>query len=135
MRVLGIFVSIAAALLNVAVAESETTRSLVSNRLWLDDWAVVVAAVRTPEIQSADTFINELGQVLMVPMVVIPIYIATLGFGRHLWDVDPKNVIILRKLFYISQILYLLVQGLAKVSILFYTSGFSPTDSFAVSYT
>ncbi|OBT41626.1 hypothetical protein VE00_07847 [Pseudogymnoascus sp. WSF 3629] len=77
------------------------SRSLVSNRLWLDDWAVVVAAV------------------LMVPMVVIPIYNATLGFGRHFWDVDPKNVIILRKLYYISQIFYLLVQGLAKVSILF----------------
>lgn len=37
------------------------SRSLVSNRLWLDDWAVVVAAVRIPEIQSAGSFINELG--------------------------------------------------------------------------
>ncbi|KFY78628.1 hypothetical protein V499_02254 [Pseudogymnoascus sp. VKM F-103] len=73
------------------------SRSLVSNRLWLDDWAVVVAAVRRPEIQSTDTFINDLGQILMIPMVVIPIYNATLGFGRHFWDVDPKNVIILRK--------------------------------------
>lgn len=50
----------------------------------------------------------------MIPMVVIPIYSelyghyniirlklifsdATLGFGRHFWDVDPKYVIILRK--------------------------------------
>ncbi|OBT72177.1 hypothetical protein VF21_10540 [Pseudogymnoascus sp. 05NY08] len=77
------------------------SRSLVSNKLWLDDWAVVVAAI------------------LMIPMIVIPIYNATLGFGRHFWDVDPKNVIILRKLYYISQIFYLLLQGLAKVSILF----------------
>ncbi|KFZ02212.1 hypothetical protein V500_00365 [Pseudogymnoascus sp. VKM F-4518 (FW-2643)] len=76
------------------------SRSLVSNRLWLDDWAVVVAAI------------------LMVPMVVIPIYNATLGFGKHFWDVNPDNVVILRKLYYISQILYILVQGLAKVSIL-----------------
>lgn len=32
------------------------SRSLVSNRLWLDDWAVVVAAVRPPEILSLDIF-------------------------------------------------------------------------------
>ncbi|KFY31102.1 hypothetical protein V493_01387 [Pseudogymnoascus sp. VKM F-4281 (FW-2241)] len=57
------------------------SRRLVSNKLWLDDWAIVVAAI------------------LMVPMVVIPIYNATLGFGRHFWDVHPQNVSILRKAF------------------------------------
>ncbi|KFX97086.1 hypothetical protein V490_02961 [Pseudogymnoascus sp. VKM F-3557] len=55
------------------------SRSLVSNKLWLDDWAIVAAAI------------------LMVPMVVIPIYNATLGFGKHFWDVPPQNVIPLRK--------------------------------------
>lgn len=38
------------------------SRSLVSNRLWLDDWAVVVAAVRPLVIRPADTFINELNR-------------------------------------------------------------------------
>ncbi|KFY10024.1 hypothetical protein V492_05243 [Pseudogymnoascus sp. VKM F-4246] len=76
------------------------SRSLVSKKLWLDDWAVLAATI------------------IMIPMVVIPIYNAKLGFGKHFWDVDPQYVIILRKLYYISQVLYLLVQGLAKVSIL-----------------
>jgi hypothetical protein len=59
---------------------------------------------------------------------------ATLGFGKHFWDVPPKNIILLRKvrilirlfnvtsllsqLYYISQIFYVTVQSLAKVSIL-----------------
>ncbi|KFZ14683.1 hypothetical protein V501_03119 [Pseudogymnoascus sp. VKM F-4519 (FW-2642)] len=92
------------------------SRSLVSNKLELDDWAVAVAGI------------------FMIPMVIIPIYNATLGFGKHFWDVPPKNIILLRKvqilirlfnatsllsqLYYISQIFYVTVQSLAKVSIL-----------------
>lgn len=34
------------------------SRSLVSNRLWLDDWAIVVATVRHLELRSVDTYIN-----------------------------------------------------------------------------
>lgn len=37
------------------------SRRLVSNKLWLDDWAIVVATVRLPEIQPA-VFINKLNR-------------------------------------------------------------------------
>lgn len=75
------------------------SRSLVSNRLWLDDWAVVVAAVRSPEIQSTDTFINDLGQILMIPMVVIPIYSMTLldAYQFHVETNDFRCYTRLRK--------------------------------------
>jgi hypothetical protein len=40
------------------------------------------------------------------------------GFGKHFWSVPPENITILRLLYYVSQILYVLVQNLAKFSIL-----------------
>ncbi|KAH6714727.1 hypothetical protein BKA61DRAFT_517961 [Leptodontidium sp. MPI-SDFR-AT-0119] len=77
------------------------SRSIVTHRIWWDDWMIGIAAV------------------LMVPMVVIPILNAQRGFGKHFWDVPPQNVTLLRKLYYVSQLLYVVVQNLAKISILF----------------
>ncbi|OBT94023.2 hypothetical protein VE01_07074 [Pseudogymnoascus verrucosus] len=68
--------------------------------IWWDDWAIVAAGA------------------LMIPMSVIPIYNATRGFGKHVWDVPPENTISLQQLYYTSQILYAVVQGLAKISLL-----------------
>ncbi|RFU24776.1 hypothetical protein B7463_g11559, partial [Scytalidium lignicola] len=76
-------------------------RRMVVSKLWWDDFAVALAAL------------------MMIPMTVIPIYNATRGFGKHFWDVPPENIAELRKLYYISQILYAVVQALAKLSILF----------------
>lgn len=41
-----------------------------------------------------------------------------LGFGLHLWDVDPANASVLRQLIFAGQIVYSLVKTLAKVAIL-----------------
>ncbi|KFY21942.1 hypothetical protein V493_06972 [Pseudogymnoascus sp. VKM F-4281 (FW-2241)] len=71
-------------------------------RIWWDDWAIIVSAL------------------LMVPMSVIPIYIATKGFGKHSWDVPPENVTSLKQLYYVSQILYAVVQNTTKISILLF---------------
>ncbi|KFY63171.1 hypothetical protein V497_02092 [Pseudogymnoascus sp. VKM F-4516 (FW-969)] len=76
------------------------SRALVTTKLWWDDWAIALAAL------------------LIIPMTIIPIFNATRGFGKHFWDVPPQNLVLLRKLYYISQILYVIVQSLAKFSIL-----------------
>ncbi|OBT61625.1 hypothetical protein VE03_08860 [Pseudogymnoascus sp. 23342-1-I1] len=109
MRVLGILISIAA-VLNVALAQSITQLA--------EAFAKVPSCAQKCSVETLKAANCDLLDILMVPMVVIPIYNATLGFGRHFWDVRPENVISLRKLYYISQVFYLLVQGLAKVSIL-----------------
>lgn len=65
------------------------------------------------------TDINKAEQILMVPMIVIPILStsdiphppgatiqsltlsdATQGFGTHFWDVPPQNVTLLRKVWF-----------------------------------
>ncbi|RFU33030.1 hypothetical protein B7463_g3308, partial [Scytalidium lignicola] len=94
-------VIIIAAITFPAVVLRFLARRLVVSKLWWDDWAIALAAL------------------IMIPMTVIPIYNATRGFGKHFWDVPAENLSGLRKLYYISQILYAIVQALAKFSILF----------------
>ncbi|OBT70183.1 hypothetical protein VE03_00311 [Pseudogymnoascus sp. 23342-1-I1] len=88
------------------------SRALVTSALWWDDWTVAFAGV------------------LMIPMTFIPIFNATRGFGEHFWDVPPQNLELLEKLYYISQILYVIVQALAKFSILFLFLRVFPSKRF-----
>ncbi|KFY32527.1 hypothetical protein V493_00117 [Pseudogymnoascus sp. VKM F-4281 (FW-2241)] len=96
----------------VIIALRFYSRALVTTKLWWDDWAVALAAV------------------LMIPMTIIPIFNATRGFGKHFWDVPPQNLEILEKLYYVSQILYVIVQSLAKFSILFLFLRVFPSHKF-----
>ncbi|KFY07172.1 hypothetical protein V492_07381 [Pseudogymnoascus sp. VKM F-4246] len=88
------------------------SRGLVTSKLWWDDWTIAFATV------------------IMIPMTIIPIYNAKHGFGEHFWDVPPENLEILEKLYYISQILYVVVQALAKFSILFLFLRVFPSQKF-----
>ncbi|PMD33685.1 hypothetical protein L207DRAFT_589244 [Hyaloscypha variabilis F] len=77
------------------------SRRIVTNMMGWDDWAIGVSAL------------------IMIPMTAIPIINATRGFGNHFWDVPVTNLEGLRKLYYISQIMYSLILAAAKMSILF----------------
>ncbi|OBT82508.1 hypothetical protein VE02_09759 [Pseudogymnoascus sp. 03VT05] len=88
------------------------SRALVTSEMWWDDWAIALAAL------------------LMIPMTIIPIFNATRGFGKHFWDVPPENLVLLRKLYYISQILYVVVQSVAKFSILLLYLRIFPSERF-----
>ncbi|KFY03620.1 hypothetical protein O988_01359 [Pseudogymnoascus sp. VKM F-3808] len=88
------------------------SRALVTSQLWWDDWAIGLATL------------------IMIPMTIIPILNATRGFGEHFWDVPPQNLEMLEKLYYVSQILYVIVQALAKFSILFLFLRVFPTQRF-----
>ncbi|KAH8746684.1 hypothetical protein F5882DRAFT_446278, partial [Hyaloscypha sp. PMI_1271] len=88
------------------------SRSMVSNKIGWDDWAVGLATL------------------IMIPMTIIPILNATRGFGNHFWDVPVENLEGLRKLYYISQILYVFILPVAKMSILFLYLRIFPSKSF-----
>ncbi|KAH7304442.1 hypothetical protein B0I35DRAFT_329575, partial [Stachybotrys elegans] len=75
-------------------------RWTVSNRLWWDDWTTIVATI------------------FFVGLCSVQLAGTHLGFGNHYWNVRPKNAPTIFQLFYIAQILYVLVQVTAKVSIL-----------------
>ncbi|KAL8305070.1 hypothetical protein RB597_003997 [Gaeumannomyces tritici] len=75
-------------------------RWTVSSRLWLDDWTALLATV------------------LLIALCSVKIVGASLGFGLHYWNVQPANAAPIFQIFYTAQILYILIQVAAKVSIL-----------------
>ncbi|KAF6823977.1 integral membrane protein [Colletotrichum plurivorum] len=95
---------------NIAIALSALTfpvvllrcvsRWLATKRLWWDDWMVVIATI------------------FLAGMAAVQIAGTTMGFGLHYWNVDPAASTRLIQLFYAGQLLYILVQVCAKISIL-----------------
>ncbi|KAK0386812.1 hypothetical protein NLU13_6648 [Sarocladium strictum] len=75
-------------------------RWTVSNRLWWDDWTTIIATV------------------FFVGLCSVQLAGARLGFGKHYWNVKPENAPTIFQLFYAAQIQYIIVQVVAKVSIL-----------------
>ncbi|RSL47050.1 hypothetical protein CEP54_013590 [Fusarium duplospermum] len=83
-------------------------RLMVTKRLWWDDWTALVATV------------------FLVALLVLQTQSADLGFGLHFWNVDVKNAKPIFQIFYVTQILYILIQVSAKASLLaFYSRVFT----------
>ncbi|KAH8660943.1 hypothetical protein BGZ60DRAFT_381646, partial [Tricladium varicosporioides] len=77
------------------------SRRLVTKFFCLDDLAVVISAI------------------FILPLVAIVIFNASHGFGQHFWNIPPKDITLIRKLYYASQILYVLNLASSKFAILF----------------
>ncbi|KAK8108557.1 Satratoxin biosynthesis SC1 cluster protein 4 [Apiospora sp. TS-2023a] len=92
--------SIAIALTFPIVIARLVARYSISGKLFGDDIVIVLASILAI---SADALILSTG---------------FLGFGLHLWDVDPANAPALLQIVYAGQIVYSLVKTLAKVAIL-----------------
>ncbi|KAL3427651.1 integral membrane protein [Phlyctema vagabunda] len=103
----------------LAVSLRLYSRYLTKSGLWLDDWAIIVAAIILCGIISTDVLDYHL------------------GLGRHLWNVEISNIIPLTKVFLAAETLYVSVLMATKVSILlFYLRVFmSPWFRMAVKAT
>jgi hypothetical protein len=55
---------------------------------------------------------------------------ANKGFGKHAWDVPPENDTILRQLYYVSGLFYVIAENISKISILLTYLRIFPSDSF-----
>lgn len=76
------------------------SRFSVSSRLWWDDWTTLLATA------------------FLVGICSVKIVGSDLGFGLHYWNVDPTRAPEIFQLFYSAQMIYILIQVTAKVSIL-----------------
>ncbi|KAH6642006.1 hypothetical protein C7974DRAFT_326858 [Boeremia exigua] len=76
------------------------SRWLKTRRLWCDDAYAILAAV------------------LLITVSVIILEMSLKGFGLHYWNVPTTNAVILLKLFYVCQMLYVAVQIVSKIAIL-----------------
>ncbi|KAL2062454.1 hypothetical protein VTL71DRAFT_6720 [Oculimacula yallundae] len=89
------------------------SRILIARKIWWDDWLILACVV------------------FMIPFTVLPLYPSIgLGLGKHFYKVPPANIIVLLKLFYAVQIFYVILQTLAKVSILLLYLRIFPSQRF-----
>ncbi|RDW77905.1 hypothetical protein BP5796_05757 [Coleophoma crateriformis] len=94
----------------LCVALRLTSRHLIAQEFWLDDWAMLGAAI------------------IYCGIIVTDVLDHKLGLGRHLWKVEIANIIPLTKVFLSSELLYLAVLVFTKISILlFYLRVFTRT--------
>ncbi|KAF2028703.1 hypothetical protein EK21DRAFT_69056, partial [Setomelanomma holmii] len=76
------------------------SRGLKTKRLYLDDAYALIAGV------------------FLITVSVIILQMSLKGFGNHYWNIPVKNGVELLKLYYVCQMLYILVQIFSKVAIL-----------------
>ncbi|KAG4422199.1 hypothetical protein IFR04_004705 [Cadophora malorum] len=89
------------------------SRVIIARKVWWDDWSILACVV------------------FMIPMTVLPIYPASgLGLGKHFYNVPPANIITLLKIFYAVQLFYVIIQTLAKMSILLLYLRIFPSQRF-----
>ncbi|KAL3428474.1 CFEM domain-containing protein [Phlyctema vagabunda] len=55
--------------------------------------------------------------VLLIPAVAIAIMMTKYGFGRHIYDLEDGQLLQILKHFYLAEIIYVVVLGLVKVSL------------------
>ncbi|KAH7311910.1 hypothetical protein BKA65DRAFT_157462 [Rhexocercosporidium sp. MPI-PUGE-AT-0058] len=89
------------------------SRIIIAHKVWWDDWTILACVA------------------FMIPMTVLPLYPATsLGLGKHFYNVPPLNIITLLKIFYAVQLFYVILQTLAKMSILLLYLRIFPSQRF-----
>ncbi|KAK7918357.1 hypothetical protein PG985_010231 [Apiospora marii] len=119
--------SIAITLTFPVVIARLVARYTISGKLFGDDIVIVLASVGIPLIpfpfQCKHLFprkltTDEQNQILAITADALILSTGFLGFGLHLWDVDPTNAPTLLQIVFAGQIVYVLVKTLAKVAIL-----------------
>ncbi|KAI6251406.1 hypothetical protein HI914_01031 [Erysiphe necator] len=88
------------------------TRYSNTGKLWADDWVALVAGI------------------CLVIVASLEIYVCNLGFGKHIWQIPITKGLQLIKPFYALQFLYIVVQVLAKISLLLIYQRIYPSSKF-----
>lgn len=95
-----------------------------TSKLGWDDYMALVAAtllllLASLQLESKHSFLSYECLFHSSNLFLLTLAIGTsLGFGRHVWNVNPANAIPLLKIYWISQVFYALVQLVSMVSIL-----------------
>lgn len=92
-----------------------------SSRLGWDDYTALIATsvlivLAALQLESKHSLIVDL--FCSVSFLLTPCTGTSLGFGRHVWNVNPANAIPLLQIYWVSQQLYAVVQLMIQISIL-----------------
>ncbi|KAH8595616.1 hypothetical protein B0O99DRAFT_151461 [Bisporella sp. PMI_857] len=69
---------------------------------------------------QADDFTIVAAAVVICGIIIVDFQLCARGFGLHVWNVNPKQLVPLMKIFYYSEMLYVIAISLVKVSILLF---------------
>ncbi|CZR54594.1 uncharacterized protein PAC_04478 [Phialocephala subalpina] len=99
----------------LAIALRCYSRYSITKYLGWDDWLAVATGV------------------VLIPIIVLDCYNGLVnGYGRHYWNINPLRVTELLKIFYVAEILYILVVTLVKASILALYFRVFPAQGFRI---
>ncbi|KAH8654643.1 hypothetical protein BGZ60DRAFT_418938 [Tricladium varicosporioides] len=88
------------------------SRWIVFGQLWVDDWVSVFTTV------------------FLIAGAVLQLIACEKGFGRHYWNINPKEGPTLAKIFYALQVVYATIQVSTKLTILLLYVRIFPMERF-----
>lgn len=91
-------------------------RKYIINALWWDDFAMAFAAVRVL-LAAHRLFAYLLAQSLLLPVMGLAWYSASLGTGHHIECVRPETVFRIIEIEFIAQVLVIFVMTSARISV------------------
>ncbi|KAM0274306.1 hypothetical protein ACHAQH_007980 [Verticillium albo-atrum] len=77
----------------------------------------MVLKVTTSGLSFEDTIITTAVLLTPVPIVCVD-FMVSLGFGKHLWDLEDGHLLKILRLFYMAEVVYIIVLALTKASII-----------------
>ncbi|KAL0933531.1 uncharacterized protein CTRU02_212494 [Colletotrichum truncatum] len=103
---------ISCSLVFLIVALRLFTRMKYAGGLWPDDYMTIFAAV------------------LLITLTAVYLHITSLGFGMHYWTIPVGNGIVIRKMLYVGNLVYTVLQAAVKLSIVLFLSRIFPSQTF-----
>ncbi|TQN68645.1 hypothetical protein CSHISOI_06967 [Colletotrichum shisoi] len=88
------------------------TRMKYAGGLWGDDYTTIFAAV------------------LMITLTAVYLHITSIGFGMHYWTIPVGNGIVIRKMLYVGNLVYTVLQAAVKLSIVLFLGRIFPSQTF-----
>ncbi|KDN63344.1 putative integral membrane protein [Colletotrichum sublineola] len=88
------------------------TRIKYAGGLWGDDYTTIFAAV------------------LLITLTAVYLHITSIGFGMHYWTIPVGNGVVIRKMLYVGNIVYVVLQAAVKLLIVLFLHRIFPSQTF-----
>ncbi|TDZ40328.1 Phospholipase A I [Colletotrichum trifolii] len=103
---------ISCSLVFLTVALRLLTRMRYAGGLWEDDHMTIFAAA------------------LLVALTAVYLHITSIGFGMHYWTIPVGNGVVIRKMLYVGNLIYTVLQAAVKLSIVLFLRRIFPSETF-----
>ncbi|KAE9565854.1 hypothetical protein CGMCC3_g17391 [Colletotrichum fructicola] len=103
---------ISCSLVLVVVMLRLVSRVQYGGGLWRDDYMTIFAAA------------------LLIALTTVYLHITSIGFGMHYWTIPVGNGVVIRKMLYVGNLIYTVLQAAVKLSIVLFLGRVFPSETF-----